>query len=262
MAHGKKGRKKLARDEETRKARARDSRLRQSYAERTISCAPASWPVALVLGGVLSPFRGSSRATGVKLSPPWGRARSARSVRSARSQKRKRVAKETPRERRKRRGRGRSGNEEDEEEATAVEIGSREGIGVTRRGNKSVIDRKLTAIPTGSCRPPYSSMGLGSREAQAKEHRAPHRRAVTKYRAEPGTEQTDDVCGPSHPGRSLNGLRVEGRKEGGGGGRAEPRQLEFLRRKDRAEKRVPSLGLPRRATSRAHSLRLARFPRR
>ena len=70
------------------------------------------------------------------------------------------------------------------------------------------------------------------------------------------------MCGPSHPGRSLNGLRVEGRKEGGGGGRAEPRQLEFLRRKDRAEKRVPSLGLPRRATSRVQaSLRLARFPR-
>lgn len=44
---------------------------------------------------------------------------------------------------------------------------------------------------------------------------------------------------------------MEGRKEGGGGGRAEPRQLEFLRRKDRAEKRVPSLGVPRDGRRRA-----------
>lgn len=44
------------------------------------------------------------------------------------------------------------------------------------------------------------------------------------------------MCGPSHPGRTPNGLRVEGRKEGGGGRRAEPRQLEFLRRKDRARR--------------------------
>lgn len=37
------------------------------------------------------------------------------------------------------------------------------------------------------------------------------------------------VCGgPSHPGRALNGLRVEGRKEGGGGGshrRATPARI-------------------------------------
>lgn len=47
--------------------------------KRTISCAPASSPLAVVLEGVLSPFRGSLRATGMKLSPPWDRARSVRS---------------------------------------------------------------------------------------------------------------------------------------------------------------------------------------
>lgn len=58
---------------------AHESRPRRSNIKRTISCAPASSPLAVVLEGVLSPFRGSLRATGMKLSPPWDRARSVRS---------------------------------------------------------------------------------------------------------------------------------------------------------------------------------------
>lgn len=46
--------------------RKKARRTIRGYTERTTSCAS----LAVVLGGVLSPFRGSLRATGVKLSPP------------------------------------------------------------------------------------------------------------------------------------------------------------------------------------------------
>lgn len=58
---------------------------------------------------------------------------------------------------------------------------------------------------------------------------------------------------------------MEGRKEGGGGRRAEPRQLEFLRRKDRAREerafsRFRARDGPDVSPARAHSLRPLVFP--
>lgn len=61
---------------------------------------------------------------------------------------------------------------------------------------KSVRERRekqdewqLTAIPTGSFRPPYSATGLGSRrEHRLTRREEPRGQTVTKYHGEPGTE--------------------------------------------------------------------------
>ena len=66
---------------------------------------------------------------------------------------------------------------------------------------------QLTAIPTGSFRPPYSAPGLGSR----REHRPNTKRRTAErtgsHKISRGTRhRVDVVCGPSHPGRALNEL--------------------------------------------------------
>lgn len=99
---------------------------------------------------------------------------------------------------------------------------------------------QLTAIPTGSFRAPYSWTGLGSRRTQANNtSTAP----TGSHKISRGSrDRVDVVCGPSHPGRALNERRVEGRKVEAA---AEPRQLEFLRRKDRDREEEASLGSAR-----------------
>lgn len=96
------------------------------------------------------------------------------------------------------------------------------------------------AIPTGSFRAPYSWTGLGSRRTQANNtSTAP----TGSHKISRGSrDRVDVVCGPSHPGRALNERRVEGRKVEAA---AEPRQLEFLRRKDRDREEEASLGSAR-----------------
>lgn len=117
------------------------------------------------------------------------------------------------------------GPEEEEEEIDEGEDeGERRRDGISTREKENKICRVTHRNPN---RVMSTSLFLdGSREPSSTGLKHEHRtdRPVTKYRAEPGTERTDGVCRPSHPGRALNGLRVEGRKEGGGGGRAEPRQ--------------------------------------
>lgn len=94
-----------------------------------------------------------------------------------------------------------------------MEIGSREGIGATRRNRgKNEINRKLTAIPTGSCRPPYSSMGLGSREAQAK---APSTAQTGSHKISRRTgHRADRWCVRTVPSREVSEWTPGGGKEG------------------------------------------------
>lgn len=111
--------------------------------------------------------------------------------------------------------------EEEADEGEDEETERRDGISAREKENKMVQTHR------NPNRVMSTSLFLdGSREPSSTGLKHEHRtdRPVTKYRAEPGTERTDGVCRPSHPGRALNGLRVEGRKEGGGGRRAEPRQ--------------------------------------
>lgn len=115
--------------------------------------------------------------------------------------------------------------EEEEEEADEGEDEETEGATESRRERKKI--KSVEQTYRNPNRVMSTSLFLdGSREPSSTGLKHEHRtdRPVTKYRAEPGTERTDGVCRPSHPGRALNGLRVEGRKEGGGGRRAEPRQ--------------------------------------
>lgn len=143
--------------------------------------------------------------------PPPYRNRDARSARRATSQEEKRAT-------------GAKDPEEEEEEIGEGEDEDIEGATKSRQEKENKIGRATHRNPN---RVMSTSLFLdGSREPSSTGLKHEHRtdRPVTKYRAEPGTERTDGVCRPSHPGRALNGLRVEGRKEGGGGGRAEPRQ--------------------------------------
>lgn len=94
-----------------------------------------------------------------------------------------------------------------------MENGSREGIGATRRNRgENEIKRKLTAIPTGSCRPPYSSMGLGSREAQAK---APSTAQTGSHKISRRTRhRVDRWCMRTVPSREVSEWTPGGGKEG------------------------------------------------
>lgn len=123
------------RDEETRKTR-RTNRGCVKAAPREDDFLRASWPLAVVLGGVLSPFRGSLRATGVKPSPPWD----TEGDRRGRAVRRRAKSKNEPRRMKHLADEERDEEEEEEgDERTkrmpaAVGIGSREGIGLARNG--------------------------------------------------------------------------------------------------------------------------------
>lgn len=116
---------------------AHDSRPHRSCTERTTSRAPASSPLAVVLGGVLSPFRGGSRATGVKLSPPVGQSEIGadgpvrRRAESKKESRRKRRANEEKRD-------------EEEEEKEEIRRGSdgRDGSRVGGEGLATETGRK------------------------------------------------------------------------------------------------------------------------